>query len=111
MATNKDFFDHVLDTLSPAGDISYKKMFGEYGVYKNGRMIMLVCDNTVFVRQLPEVAAVFAKYKVRPESEVPYEGAKEYFIVDMDNQPLACDLAELLSRILPLPKPRKKKSA
>ena len=32
--------------------VRYKKMFGEYMVYVNEKPILLICDNTVFVKKL-----------------------------------------------------------
>jgi TfoX/Sxy family transcriptional regulator of competence genes len=111
MATDKDFFDYACDQIADAGGITGKKMFGEYAIYKDGKMILLVCDNTVFAKQLPEVAEMFAKHGRTPESGFPYKGAKEHYMVDIDDKDLALDLAALLYRVLPMPKPKKKSQA
>lgn len=50
MASDKDFVDFVVDQLEGAGSITYRKMFGEYGIYCNGTIVALVCDNRVFVK-------------------------------------------------------------
>ena len=41
---------------------------------------------------------------------VPYEGAKEHYILDIDDAPFARQVAALLETVTPLPKPRKKKA-
>ena len=45
MASDKSFVDFVVDQIENAGQITYKKMFGEYAVYCNGKVVALVCDN------------------------------------------------------------------
>jgi TfoX/Sxy family transcriptional regulator of competence genes len=110
MASDKDFIDFVVDSVGAAGDVSVKKMFGEYMVYVAGRPVLLVCENTPFVKILPETTALFAQYGVEPSRGFPYTGAKEHYILDIENADLAIDMLRLLARILPLPKPRNKKS-
>jgi hypothetical protein len=108
MASDKNFIDYVCEQLKEAGDIANKKMFGDYMIYCNGKPILLACDNVVFAKQLPEVAELFAKHVQTPETGFPYDGAKEHYIVDIDNKGLALDLAALLFKILPMPKSRKR---
>lgn len=109
MATSKDFIDFVLDQVTPAGDITSKKMFGEYMVYAGIKPVLLVCDDTVFVKILPAVTAKFAEHGITPETGFPYTGAKEHYILDIENSDLAIDMVKLLAEILPLPKPKKPK--
>ncbi|MPM66151.1 hypothetical protein SDC9_113058 [bioreactor metagenome] len=40
---------------------------------------------------------------------IPYNGAKEHYVVDIDQKEKFQDIAILLEPIVPLPKPRKKK--
>ncbi len=110
MASDKEFIDWIVDSVHAAGDVSVKKMFGEYMVYVDGRPVLLVCDNTPFVKILPETTALFARHDVEPSRGFPYQGAKEHYILDIENADLAIDMLRLLARILPLPKPRKKKT-
>ena len=105
MATSKEYIDFVCEQIEGIGDISTKKMFGEYMVYLNDRPVLLVCDNTVFVKRLPELADLM---KSAPTG-VPYSGSKEHYILDMDDTERATAVLAVLERVTPLPKPRKKK--
>ena len=58
MATTKDYIEYVCERLHGAGGLRYRKMFGEYMVYVNDKPVLLVCDNTVFVKIVPELAAL-----------------------------------------------------
>ena len=44
MASNPEFVQYIADQLAPAGQVTYYKMFGDYGVYLDGKMFALVCD-------------------------------------------------------------------
>lgn len=51
MATSQDYLDFVLEQLPPLWSIRSRKMFGEYMVYLNDKPILMLCDNTVFVKK------------------------------------------------------------
>ena len=51
MASDQKFVDFVIDQISNAGDITAKKMFGEYGIYADGKLFGLICENKLFIKQ------------------------------------------------------------
>lgn len=57
-------------------------MFGEYMVYVNDKPVLLVCDNTVYVKKLPEIEELMSG----TECGVPYDSAKEHYILDIEDQ-------------------------
>jgi TfoX/Sxy family transcriptional regulator of competence genes len=104
MATTKEYVEYVAAQVANCGLVRYKKMFGEYMVYVNEKPILLVCDNTVFVKILPCVDTLMAS----AEKGFPYEGAKEHYVLDIDNAELACEIVAALLPVTPPPKPREK---
>ena len=102
MATTKDYIEYVCERLHGAGGLRYRK----YMVYVNDKPVLLVCDNTVFVKIVPELAALMAD----AERGLPYEGAKEHYILDIDDTDLARQVVAVLEAVTPLPKPKKKKA-
>ena len=60
MATTQDYMEYVRERLPECGDVRYRKMFGEYMVYVNDKPLLTVCDNTVFVKKVPELAELMA---------------------------------------------------
>jgi len=107
MATNFSTIEYLLDNLSEVGDLTYKKMFGEYMIYLNGKPIFLICNDTLYVKMLPEVEYLLAG----KATDAPYNGAKPHYIVDdIDDKGLLKDLAIELEKVIPLPKPKKKKT-
>lgn len=83
MASDKSFVEYVAEQLSEAGNITYKKMFGEYMIYVNAIPAVLLCDNTVFVKINPSTSAVLPIDNIKG---YPYTGAKEHFIIDPDDK-------------------------
>ena len=104
MATSHDYILFVSDQIRDTGDIRYKKMFGEYMVYVNDKPILLVCDNTVYVKQLPEIE----QYMENAEVGIPYKGAKEQYILDIEDSELSKIVIDILEPITKVPKPKKK---
>lgn len=104
MATSKEYIDFVCECITYPGEKRYKKMFGEYMVYINEKPILLVCDNTVFVKMLPELSEIMAN----AETGFPYDGAKEHYVFDIENRELTELVIEILEPITPLVKKRRK---
>lgn len=105
MSSSIEFVNYVMDQIRETGQVRSRKMFGEYMVYVNDKPLLLVCDNMVFVKILPETEVLLT------ERGTPYEGSKEHFILDVDNAELCARVVQALEPIIPLPKPRKKKAS
>ena len=105
MATGREYIDFVLEQLEGFGALRERKMFGEYMVYLSDRPILSVCDNTVFVKMRPELD----EWMRDAERGYPYEGAKECWILDVEDRALLERVIPLLESLTPLPKPRKRK--
>ena len=58
MATSEEYLTFVCEQIARFGAVRYRKMFGDVMVYLDDKPILLVCDNTVFVKCLPETAAL-----------------------------------------------------
>ena len=106
MASSRDFVQSVVDQCSEAGDIVAKKMFGDYGVYCNGRIFGLICDDRFYLKPTEAVRRLLRVEELRP----PYEGAKEYFyIADIDDREYLSGLVRATCKALPEPKAAKRK--
>ncbi len=109
MATTKDFIEFVCSQIeNDTWGVRYRKMFGEYMVYVNEKPLLLVCDNTVYVKEL-ECLKTWAE---KLEKGIPYSGAKEHYIVDVDDRELLNNILQELEKAIPLlaPKSQKRKS-
>lgn len=105
MATTKEFHDYVLEQLQKAGDVTTRKMMGEYCVYFNGKLVGNLCDNTLFLK--PTESAL----KLLPDAqrEYPYEGSKSLMIImdEPENTELLRSVLHSMYEELPAPKKRK----
>ncbi len=99
MATSKEYIEFVCDEIHGYA-VRYRKMFGEYMVYVNDKPVLLVCDNTVYVKKLKEISHLLEN----AECGYPYEGAKEHYILDIENPELTEEVIKILERVTPLPK-------
>lgn len=106
MATSVEYIEFVCEQIAGTGAIRYKKMFGEYMVYVNDKPILLVCDNTVFVKQL----GIIKDRMNDADVGYPYNGAKEHYILDIENTEFSKEIVSILEEVTPIPKPRKKKA-
>lgn len=109
MSSSPDFIQFISDQVRTAGDITYKKMFGEYMLYCDGRPVVLVCDDVPYVKINPTTDEVFAMHGITPDIGTPYKGAKPHYILDIDNVTLATEMVCRLTAVTPLPKKRTKK--
>lgn len=109
MATTQETIDYILDQMSGGEPVSARKMFGEYALYCNGRVIALVCDNTLFMKITePGKAFVGNEYK----EGIAYPGAKpsmQFFEDSLEDREWLTELVRITTLNVPLPKPKKLK--
>lgn len=104
MASDIGFVEYVCSQISGAGSITYKKMFGEYGIYVNGKITGLICDDRFFLkiteagrRTLHEITEAQA-----------YPGSKPFFLIeDLEDRDYLSELISATYNALPEPKPKK----
>ncbi|MCM1364353.1 MAG: TfoX/Sxy family protein [Faecalibacterium sp.] len=104
MASNIEFVKYVADQIADAGEITYKKMFGEYGIYCDSKIFGVICDNQLFIK------ITEAGISIAPDmlTGSPYNGAKPHFLIeDVDNGEFLTELVRKTAKQLPLPKPKK----
>lgn len=100
MATSLGFVDYVCEQLQEVWNIRYRKMFGEYMVYVNDKPIVLICDDTVFVKK---ISCIEEKMKDALVG-FPYQGAREHYILDVDQRDFCKEIVTEVERVTPLPK-------
>lgn len=107
MASNADLVQYIADQCGGAGEIVTKKMFGDYGIYCDGKIFGLICDDCFYLKPTKAGEKLLRNVDMRP----PYEGAKDYFyIADVDDRGYLSELVRETCKELPEPKPKKVKS-
>lgn len=107
MASNQKFVDFIIDQIDIPGQVSCKKMFGEYALYFDNKLFALVCDNKLYIK--PTLAGrEFIKDVVESP---PYPGAKPSFLIEerLEDKDWLKKLVDITVKGLPEPKPKKKK--
>ncbi len=107
MATKQVFVDFVMSQIENAGEVEAKKMFGEYGLYVNGKMVGLVCDDRLFIKP-----TVSGRDYIRNVVEMPpSEGAKPSFLIEekIEDRNWLSELIRISLKELSPPKAKKKK--
>lgn len=108
MATDRRTVEHLLEQAAGAGAVTARPMFGEYGLYLDGRMVGLVCDDRLFVKPTPDGRI----HAGEVEEASPYPGARPHLAIDADRWDDAEWLAALLGiTAAALPAPKSKAAA
>lgn len=105
MATKQTTIDYLLEQIENAGFIRTRKMFGEFTIYCNDKVVALVCDDKLYVK--PTKAG--KEFLQTVEEAPPYPGAKPYFYISADQWEDREWLTLLIAKTaeeLPLPKPK-----
>ena len=102
MSSDLDFVEFVVDQIDQAGDVSYRKMFGEYAIYCRGKVVALICNNQLFVKQT-KAGKSFIGNVVEASA---YQGAKPSFLIEdqIENRDWISNLIILTEKELPKPK-------
>lgn len=125
MATSVGFKDFVLEQLARCAEeylegeyaFSARKMFGEYCVYVvdsrdsrvdlGKKVLFLLCDENVFIKKFECLDAMAREYGAYFALGFPFDGAREHYILDIENLELMAQIIKSALPFLPTPKPRK----
>lgn len=107
MSSDLGFVEFVVDQMENAGIVTYRKMFGEYAVYCNGKVVALICDNQLFIKPTEGGRSFIGNVIEAP----PYPGAKMSFLIEdkLEDREWLSHLVRITAKELPEPKPKKKK--
>ena len=102
MASSKDYLEFVLSQLSDLDGIAHRAMMGEFIIYFDGKVIGGIYDNRFLVKNTKSAQNII------PDAphELPYDGAKEMLLADIDNRELMNELIPAIADDLPAKKTR-----
>jgi DNA transformation protein and related proteins len=105
MGSKQSTVDFILEQISDAGTIRAKKMFGEYAIYCDNKVVALVCDDGLFVKPT-QAGKTFIDDDIKCQ---PYPGAKPWLLISGERWEEAEWLTELMQiTAAELPAPKKK---
>lgn len=100
MASSKEYLQFVLEQLSALTDVSYRPMMGEYVLYCHGVVVGGIYDD----RFLLKPAKIARQLMPDAPTDIPYPGAKEMLVADVDNAELVCRAVEAIAAELSVSK-------
>ena len=108
MASDLSFVEYVVGQIDDDCAVTYRKMFGEYGLYSGGKLFGLVCDNRFLVKPTEEGRAYIGTVVEAPA----YPGAKPSLLIEdqVEDPEWVSELVRVTVRALPEPKPKKRRS-
>ena len=90
MASSNEYLTYVLKLLREVNGISYKKMMGEYILYKDGKIFGGVYDNRFLVKNV----AGLEKYHMK--EQIPYPTAKAMLLVDVEDPEVIDEIVQII---------------
>lgn len=109
MATSPKTIAYLIDTLADLPGLTTKKMFGEYALYLDAKVVALICDDQLFLKATSGALALLPDVEQGP----PYPGAKHHLILTdtLDDPELCIRAIRTVAADLPTPKPKAAKKA
>ena len=103
MASTNQYLEFVLDLLGELDDVEHRKMMGEYVLYIRGKVIGGIYDDRFLLKVTP------ASERLLPDAPraIPYEGAKEMLLVEIEDRDALCDVVSAMWEELPALKKKK----
>lgn len=104
MATDRSFLDYVLEQSGLEGELGFQRLFGEYALYLDGKVVAFACDNSLLLKPSEAAARLAPDLPGRP----PYRGAKDYPVLDelLDDPDRLRRVLRATADALPAPKPK-----
>ena len=90
MASSKEYLEYILELLREVNGISYKKMMGEYMLYKDGIIFGGVYDNRFLIKKTKSLESSGLK------EQIPYPGAKPMLLIDSEDPDGIKDIVDIV---------------
>ena len=79
MASTKDYLGYVLELLREVHNVTYKKMMGEYMLYKDNILFGGIYDNRFLIKKTKSLQNRGLK------EQIPYPSAKAMLLIDSED--------------------------
>ena len=99
--SNPDLVQYIVEQASQAGDVSAKKMFGDYCLYCDGKPIGLICDDYLYLKPLKQLEPLL--HDCDRQMQPPFDGDKRnYVITDVDDRDYVSLLVKTAADNIPI---------
>ena len=94
MASSKEYLDYILELLREVKGISYKKMMGEFILYKDNIIFGGIYDDRFLIKNTKSLK----DYNLK--EQIPYPSAKPMLLVDSEDSDEVKELVLLVCKDL-----------
>jgi TfoX/Sxy family transcriptional regulator of competence genes len=94
MSTSAELVEYVCDQIFEYGEVFSKRLFSGYMVYVNSKPLLLICNDTVFIKRLDCLKDLLSANQIG----LPFPKARPWYILDADD-------SELLLKVVALAEP------
>jgi len=105
MSTARETVDYIVEQCEGARPVAARAMFGEYALYCDGKVVGLICNETLFLKDRLVARALVTDAELGP----PYPSAKPHIIASplLDDPDALKAVVWAIADDLPAPKPKK----
>ncbi len=90
MASTKDYLEYVIELLRETSGITYKKMMGEYILYKDNIIFGGIYDNRFLIKKTKSLENSGLK------EQIPYPTAKAMLLIDSEDPDEISELVNIV---------------
>ena len=101
MASTKEYLDFVLEQLAGLDAVTFRPMMGEYILYCSGKVVGGIYDDRLLLKPTPTALRLIREAGLDTPMELPYAGAKEMLLADVDRRELLCRTVQAIADDLP----------
>jgi len=104
MATGIGTVQFICDQAGLGKRLAFRKMFGEYALYLDGKVVALICGDQLFLKPTSEGLGYLGSVSEVP----PYPGAKNFYLLssELDDPDRLSEILRITARALPEPRPK-----
>ena len=98
--SNPDLVQYIVEQAAQAGEVSAKKMFGDYCLYCDGKSVGLICDDYLYLKPFKQLESLLHDFD--KQMKPPYDGAKPHYVItDVDDRDYISLLVKTTAELLP----------
>ena len=98
--SNPDLVQYIVEQAAQAGEVSAKKMFGDYCLYCDGKSVGLICDDYLYLKPFKQLESLLHDFD--KQMQPPYDGAKPHYVItDVDDRDYISLLVKTVAELVP----------
>lgn len=98
--SNPDLIQYIVEQAAKAGEVRARKMFGDYALYCNDKVVGLICDDYLYLKPFNQLKPLL--HEEDKHMQPPYDGAKPHYVItDVDDADYLSLLVQTVAENLP----------